>query len=109
MSDSKEGVLPVGYKVKDFKSWFKKNMGFEFNSSEIKDSTIAPGMGQGSTIINKLAAITSRSRDEHIVEVTRNALLDYKNVLIIYGAGHLVMQRLTLEKMLGPSKSRKLF
>lgn len=102
--------IPVktDYSYANFKSWFEKVTRLKLAVASVKNSMIAPGNNEGASVINKLAALTSKLRDQHIVKLIHSSLNEYKNVMIVYGSGHLVMQRPTLEKMLGPSKDQKL-
>ncbi len=103
--------IPVSkdYNEADFEAWFRKATGQKFSTNTIRNSTIAPATDNKATTINKLAALTGRLRDEHIIKVIHQSLRDYKNVLIVYGAGHLVMQRPAIEKMMGTSRDSKLY
>jgi hypothetical protein len=83
-----------------FHKWYQLKMGKPFRVRDVNYETVAP-YPAGELITQRIAAITGRLRNEHIVRVTEEMLNSYGKVLVVYGATHFLMQQLALESMLG--------
>ena len=86
-----------------FKQWYQENNKVEFEISNIDSNTAAP-KGDGTLYTQQLSAIVGQIRDEHIFSIIKDSLSKYKNVVIIYGAGHWSKQKLALEAIMGKPK-----
>ncbi len=86
--------------LESFHRWYQAKMGKPFRAREISNETVAPYAG-GDLFTQKIAFITSRVRDEHIMRVTEELLNKYGKILMVFGSSHFPVQQLAIESMLG--------
>ena len=86
-----------------YHKWYQAKMGRPFRARDINDETVAPYAG-GEFFTQRVAAVTSQVRNEHIVLVTQEMLNRYGRVLMVFGSSHYPVQQLALESMLGKPK-----
>jgi hypothetical protein len=83
-----------------YHKWYQAKMGRPFRARDVSTETVAPYAG-GELYTQRIASITSRVRNEHIVRVTEELLNRYGRVLMVFGSSHYPVQQLALESMLG--------
>lgn len=83
-----------------FHKWYQARLGRPFRPRDVSQEMVAP-FGAGELYTQRLSAVTTRVRDEHIVRVVEEMLNRYGRVLMVYESSHFPMQRLALESMLG--------
>lgn len=100
----------LGYKqgeepnLEAFHRWYQARIGRPFRPRDVSNDTVAP-FAAGELFSQRISAVTTRVRDEHIVRVVEEMLNRYGRVLMVYGSSHFTMQQLALESMLGkPSR-----
>ncbi|MCC7289883.1 hypothetical protein IT417_01360 [bacterium] len=77
------------------KELFKKLLGKEFNEKEKSNDYVNPNIG--GTVINKVAQTSSDLRDAYIVSEIKRYWSEGKCIFVVFGSGHLVIQRIALE------------
>lgn len=95
-----EGTEPA---LEAFHKWYQARLGRPFRPRDVSQETVAP-FTAGALYTQRLSAVTTRVRDEHIVRVVEEMLNRYGRVLMVYGSNHYPMQQLALESMLGKPK-----
>jgi len=83
----------------EFQFWYQEKMGKPFLPSQITNETAAP-YENGKLFTQRISAVVGRVRDIHIVQVIAEALNQFDQVLVIYGAGHFPTQSQAIEAMM---------
>lgn len=93
----------------NFEKIHKEKYNSPINYLEIDTNTTSPQIDQNPSWANILASKIGRIRNEFILKMIQDRLNQYHDVIVVYGAGHLVELRPALESMLGQSSDFKLF
>ncbi len=91
----------------EFKEWYRKYGPRELLN--LKSGDMAPVIHAKSTKLNIISSKTGVIREEYINTILKKYLKEKNNILIIYGAGHLVKSRKVYEDFFGPSENKKLY
>lgn len=84
--------------IEQLKQVYKKLMGKEFNERDSVNSLVNPN--NTGTRINEIARILSDAREVNIVSEIEKYWKEGKSMFVVFGSGHLVIQRPALEKLL---------
>lgn len=77
---------------------YRKIIGKEFSENESQNYLVNPN--KKVTLINKFARILSDLRDFHIASEIERYWKEGKSIFVVFGSGHLIIQRPALEKIL---------
>ncbi|MDZ4205718.1 MAG: hypothetical protein U1C12_00670, partial [Patescibacteria group bacterium] len=77
---------------------YKKIIGKEFNKDESQNYLINPN--KTGTIINELSMKHSDLRELNMVSEIKRYWKDGKSIFVVFGGGHLIIQRPALEKII---------
>jgi hypothetical protein len=89
------------YSYQDFTAWYERKTGRVFNKKDITRRLLSPNIKDKPNFFQKLAQKASVARDTHIMKLIADSMNRYNNVLIIYGGGHYMRQKNSIEKMMG--------
>jgi hypothetical protein len=92
-----------------FSVWYKQKTGKEFAVGQITTEDPAPISGPGTTIINAISRAVENIRNKHLISEIFRVLPTYKNLLIVYGQGHLKETRPIFREKLGRATQSKQF
>jgi hypothetical protein len=84
-----------------FKTWFALKTGKEFLAEAITTEDPAPISGPGTTKINAISCDVGKFRDAHLMSEIDKALEENNRVLVVYGQGHLAVNRTKLQDVFG--------
>ena len=88
------------FSFSDFKNWYRQRNNKEFDAQNIPAEETAPWF-HGELFTQQISAQISTVREKHIVQTIADSMNQHEHVFVVYGAGHLAMQALILEDMLG--------
>lgn len=80
---------------------YKKVMGKDFNESESQNNFVNPN--RTGTKTNEIARKQSDLRDANIVSEIERYWNEEKSIFVVFGRGHLIIERPALEKLIAPS------
>lgn len=80
--------------------WYERTNGKPFDASFALEE--GGPLADGRYATNKIAEAIGRVRDEFLLEIVTRHLNARDNVLVVFGASHLMMLRTALSSMLGP-------
>ncbi|MBC22723.1 MAG: hypothetical protein CMJ32_02245 [Phycisphaerae bacterium] len=83
-----------------FQDWFQQETGTEFTSSNVRKA-LMPTIGREENPLQQMNIKVILERDRCIVTLLAELLDEHEKVMIVYGSGHLAIERAVLEKMLG--------
>lgn len=81
-----------------FKTLYKQYVGKDFNENESQNDLVNPN--RDDAVTNKLIRLHSDAREIKIVEDIEKYWKEGKSVFIVFGSGHLIIQRPAIEAML---------
>lgn len=91
----------IPYTPTDFLNCYKDKMGTSFSTDSFDKATTTPSQKPGSNFFQKLMAIMTELRDQHILKTLKTSLDQHDDVLMVLGAGHLVTQMDSLMEITG--------
>jgi len=86
--------------LKDIRVWYKTKMGHDL-SVDIKNEEVTP-FAEGTLITQRISSATGDIRDRYTLKLLQQMLEKYKRVAIVYGSGHFVTLRKSLDNAFGP-------
>ena len=92
-----------------FLRWYNSHRLGDKEYLDFTTMDVAPSDYDGASYFQKMSARIGVTRERFINTVLNDALKNYSNILIIYGAGHLVKSRKVYEKAFGQSENLKVF
>jgi len=90
---------------KGFLAWYQRRNGRAFVYDEITTEQSAPLTGEDALFTQRVSTQVGEVRDAHIASVIADQLNQHERVLVVYGAGHHLVQEPVLAKLLGPPES----
>ena len=109
----------INYTYEDFLAWYMKHMKKAYNVEQDllwdngKSTELRAYRGAGATICQRIAADIMNIRDNHIIKVIQQAMLEHKKVVAIFGTcltgGHYLWQKKALISFLGQPLSESTF
>lgn len=96
----KEFGLQFCPSLKDVRSWYKNKMGHDL-TPDVKNEEISP-FAEGTLITQKISSATGDIRDRYTLNILQRKLAKYKRVAVVYGSGHFVTLRKSLDEAFGP-------
>ena len=96
--NKKELFKDVSISLERFKGLYKKYIGKDFNEKEDQNYLINPN--NTGTIVNETAREHSDAREIKIVSEIEKYWKERKNIFVVFGSGHLIIQRPALESLL---------
>jgi len=97
--------LPAEYSVDSYRQWLKKHFGTD--AFVVGAEQLAPKPEAGSSILQKLSYLTTRTRDINLLKVIEQELRSHDRVLVIYGSAHLAALRKVLSSATDRSSDKK--
>jgi hypothetical protein len=80
----------IKFSYEDWEQWYKTNLHTDLDLSSFNQSTLKPTDSKDATIIENISYEFNTIRDAHLIQTINNKIQsDYKNILIIYGQGHI--------------------
>jgi hypothetical protein len=101
--------LTEKFDYRDFETWYRKNMQNPADFATIESNDTAPLSTSGATFIQKISSVIGMARDCSVVTHIAQALNNYSNVLVVYGASHFLVEKNSLEQMVAKPNYKKLF
>lgn len=86
--------------LKDIRLWYKTKMRHEL-TADIKNEEVSP-FAEGTLLTQKLSSATGDFRDRYTLKIMQQMLEKYKRVAVVYGSGHFVTLRKSLDDAFGP-------
>ncbi len=93
-----ESLEGVEITPKKFKALYKQYVGKDFNENESQNDLVNPN--REDSVTNELTRMHSDLREIKIVSEIEKYWKEGKSVFIVFGSGHLIIQRPALEKLL---------
>ncbi len=87
--------------LNDFKAWFEDRSGKPFNPTGPDAGRVAPMSGPNAKLLQRMAVQVMLAREKHLVSLEAKMLEQYRKVLVVYGAGHLIYEMAVLNHMMG--------
>jgi len=94
--------LDTNMDADDFKAWYRERTGRPFTAENSPAAKTTPLAGPKASFLERMAIEVMLAREKHLVSLEAKLLGEYRRVLVVYGAGHLVYQEAVLRNMLGP-------
>lgn len=85
--------------LRDLRSWYKTRTGHEL-TVDISAEDVAP-KSDSALFLQKISAAVGDVRDRFTLNVLQKTLNKYKRVAVVYGSGHFVTLRKSLDKAFG--------
>ena len=92
------------FRYSDFVTWYQRYMESPKSFLDLNADDTAPHGGPDATYVNKISHQVGIVRDREIVRKNASILNKNKNVLVVFGGSHLVIQEPALIDMLGKPK-----
>lgn len=89
----------------ELKAWYQQQFGRPL-SLDVLNSDFEP-LPDGKLKTQRMAAAVARVRDRYTLERVQDLLRRYKNVAVIYGAGHFIALRRSFDEAFGPPRINK--
>jgi hypothetical protein len=91
----------ISFNFKEFTSWYASHVKSPKSYSDINVEDVGPYWDPSATYLQKISGLIGIVRDRTIVLTIAGALREHSNVLVVYGASHLLTQLPALEDILG--------
>jgi hypothetical protein len=91
----------ISFSLAEFRDWYRTHVNVPKQLLDVTTDDVAPNSGQGATYLQQISSQVGRIRDRSIVETIEKMVNKFSNVLVVYGASHLLTQRPALESGLG--------
>jgi hypothetical protein len=99
----------TGLTLSELHSWYHERLGRELDLDRLTAEDLAPISGENTTYLNRLSVEVGAARNLHLARLIESSINRYQNVLIVYGAGHLVSGRSMLNEAFSKSRDQKFF
>lgn len=99
--------LKKTYNFTEFNKWFQKNNFDIFSISSLYPETCAP-YESGKLLTQRVSSAICILRDMYTVGVIEKALIQFNNVMIVYGGSHWSTQKMVLAQAIGLPKFEKI-
>jgi hypothetical protein len=85
--------------LRELRAWFKAKMNRELGA-DIINAEVDP-IADGKLLTQRMASAVSDVRDKYTLNIIEDLLREYKQVAVVYGSGHFVTLRKSLDAALG--------
>lgn len=96
-------------KLDEFENRFKDKLGRTLEYMKVDTDLVSPRVDENPEWSNKISFEVGQVREEFIAKMIEDRVNEYKKVIIVYGQGHLVKERIALQKAFSKVKNLKLY
>lgn len=100
-------IVEPAMNIEEFENIFNDKLGRVLEYMKVNSELVSPRIDSNPEWSNKISYEVGQVREEFIVKMIEQRVNEYKKVIIVYGQGHLVKERIALQKAFGKVKNAK--